>query len=449
MRTFFAVTLAALFLFSVAAWRLQPRLVEPGKTPLVWTSDDNPTRREQISLFNRLNPDISLRLDPNNAGMEKVIVQSLAGVGPDVFDCYDGFQLSAYVRAGIAVDVSRDLARAGIDVRRDLWSAATPNFMLDGRAYGFPTNVAVNGIWFNKDLFDRAGIPYPRGPWKWDTLVRVAQRLTQRDARGRIRQFGLVCDWYNWPHFVLQWGGRVYSPNGTRCVVDGPRTIAAIQFMHDLIYRYRVMPSPVEEAAMATQGGWGSGTITQFGAGRAAMALGGRWWLCTLRDYKRLRLGAVESPHLGRRVFRGYGRATLVNRTSPRRAAAIRFLLYEAGRPYNELVNAQADGIAPVIRFAYTPAYLHNPAHPEEDYNAVWRDMMREGVPDQVSPFVNGQAASRILNKQLDLVKNDQKSAAAAMRTAARLVNEEIQKTLDEDPSLRRRYDELTRGTAP
>ena len=70
---------------------------------------------------------------------------------------------------------------------------------------------------------------------------------------------------------------HLYTEDGTRCVVDSPQVLAGVQFMHDLIYRYRVMPGPVEEAAMATQGGWGSGTITLFGGAKAAMALGGRW----------------------------------------------------------------------------------------------------------------------------------------------------------------------------
>jgi len=142
-------------------------------------------------------------------------------------------------------------------------------------------------------------------------------------------------------------------------------------------------------------------------------------------------------------VFRGYGRASLINRNSPRRHHALKFLLYMAGREYNELINHQADALAPVKKYSYTEKYLHDPAFPEEDFNAVWRDAMNYAVPDEVSPFVNGQAVQRILNKQLDLVKSGQKSAADALRTAARLINEEIQKTIQRDPELRKRYEAI------
>ncbi len=445
MKYAFALIFGFLVLLTGVAQWIKPAPAPPGKTPLVWVSDDNPARREQIALFNRLHPEFDLRLDPSNTGMAKVIVQSIGGVGPDLFDCYDGFQLSAYVKSGIAWDVTDELRNAGIDVKKDVWKAVFPNILFEGRVYGFPTNAAVNAVWFHKDLFDAAGLPYPRGPWTWKEFIPLAQKLTARDQRGRIKHFGFLFDWWNWRQFVLQWGGRMYTPDGTRCIVDSPEAVAAVQFMRDLIYKYRVAPSPVEEAAIATQGGWGSGTISLFGAKKAAMALGGRWWLCTLRRYEGLRLGAVEAPHGKYRVFRGYGRATLINRHSPRRRAAVEFLKYMASRPYNELINRQADALAPVKRYCYTERYLHDPDHPDEDFNAVWRDIMNYGEPDQVSPFVNGNAASRIMRKQLDLVKNDQKSAAAAMRDAAREINKEIQKTLDRDPSLRRRYEALIR----
>jgi multiple sugar transport system substrate-binding protein len=436
----FVGTFVALVLLSVAAWRMQPEALAKGKTPLVWVSDDNPARRGQIALFNRLYPRYQLRLDPSNGGMEKVIVQSLGGVGPDLFDCYDGFQLSAYVKSGIAWDLTEALRQSGLDPRRAVWPAILPDLLSDGRLYGFGSNVCADAVWIHKTIFDEEGVPYPKGPWTWQQFIPLAQRLTKRDAQGRAVRFGFMFEWWNWLHFVDQWGGRVYTPDGTRCVVDSPQTIAAVQFMHDLIYKYRVAPSPVEEAAMATQGGWGSGTITRFGAGKAAMALGGRWWLCTLRDYQGLRLGAVESPHARYRIFRGYAKATLINKNSPHRREALQFLRYQSSKEYNDLINDQADGLGPVIHCAYTPRFFRNPQHPEEEYNAVWRDAAQRAQPDPINPFVNGQVASRILNKQLDLVKNDQKPAAAAMKDAARQINEEIRKSIEQDPSLRRRY---------
>ena len=446
MKYVFFGAFAVLLLLSVVAWSIQPRLAAEGKIPLTWVSDDNPARREQIALFNTLHPDFELRLDPSNREMAKVIVQCIAGVGPDLFDCYGGTQLSAFVKAGIAWDVTDQLEAAGIDVENDIWRCGHPHMLYEGRVYGVLNNASVDCVWFHKDLFDEAGLPYPKGPWRWEEFIPLAQKLMVRDAKGRIERFGLMFEWWNWRHFMLQWGGRAYTEDGTRCILDSPETVAAIQFMQDLIYKHHVSPSPVEEAAIATTGGWGSGTITFFGGKKSVMAMGGRWWLCTLRKYDGLRLGAVETPHGPKRVYRGYGRSTLVNKHGPRREEALTFLKYLAGREFSDLINRQADALGPVKRFCYTDTYLHNPEHPEEDFNALWRDVMQFGVPDDDSPFVNGSVADRIMQRQLDLVKADQKGAEAAMRTAAREINEEILKTLERDPSLKKRYEELIRA---
>lgn len=443
MKAVFAGILVLLLILTGYATWLQRPEDHGDKSPLVWVSDDNPVRQGQIALFNQLHPESDLRLDPGNRGMEKVIVQSLAGVGPDLFDCYDGFQLSAFVKSGIALDVTDELAQVGVHPLEDVWPAVFPNILHEGKVYGFPTNAAVDAMWFNKDIFDSEGLPYPSGVMTWDELIELAKRLTKVRPDGRVEQFGLLCDWRQWQQFVIQWGGSIYSADGTKCTLDSPEAIAGVKFLHDMIYVHHIMPSPVEEAAMAAQGGWGAGTIKYFQASKGAMAVGGRWWLCTLRDADSLRLGAFPCPDGPKHVYRGYGRATLVNAQGRNRRGAIEFLKYMAGQEYNDLVNHQADALAPVIKFCYTDNYLHDPAYPNEDFNQVWRGVMAKGQPDQISPFINGQRASRILNKQMDLVKNDQKSAKDALTTAAQQINEEIHKTLERDPSLRLRYQRL------
>ncbi len=445
MKTVFLWIFIVLIFLSVIAWKIQPQPVDKNKTVLTWVSDDNPVRSAQASLFNSLYRQFHLRLDPGNSGAEKIIVQSMAGVGPDLFDCYSAAELEAYVKSGIVWDVTDELKKSGIDINKSVWPVAYPTSIYEGHVYGFPTNTGAGVLWFNKAIFDRYHVPYLKGSLTWKQIVPIAQKLTIRDSNGRVKQYGLMCDWSGWSQFVRQWGGKVYTDDGTRCIVDSPEAIAGIQFMHDLVYKYRVTPSPSEESTMATKGGWGSGSISLFGGSKSAMALGGRWWLCTLRGYDDLRLGAVEPPHGRYRIFIGYSRSTLICRNSPRRYEALMFLKYAAGREYNELVNHQADGLAPVKQYSYTGKYLHDPAYPSEDFNAVWRDTMRYTEPSQRSPFIVGQADTRIINKQLDLVKTNQKSAADAMRTAARQINEEIQKSIKVDPALHAKYYALIR----
>ena len=446
MKYIFTGIFAFLGVMSVAAWLIRPKQMQDGKIILNWTVDDNESRQEQAALFSKLYPRYDLRIDEGNMDMSKVIVQSIAGVGPDIFCCYSGSDLSAYVKAGVALDITSEINAMGIDLSNDVWNGANPCLMYDGRIYGIPNNVAVDALWFNKDLLDTGGVLYPTGPWTWYDFLPIAKKLTIRDDKGRVKQYGFMFEWRQWPMFMRQWGGRVYCEDGTRCILDRPETIAAVQFMQDLIYKHHVSPTPAQEAAMSTQGGWGSGIITLFGGGHGATALGGRYWLIALRRFKELRLGAVESPHGPCRVYHSYGKATLINRKSPRSDQALDFLKYMLRPEYNELINDQADGLGPVKECAYTARYLHNPDFPREDYNAVWRDIMQYAVAEQQSLFVNGAVANRIIEGQLDLVKNRHKTAAEAMREATRRINEEIEKTLERDPCLRKRYAAKQKG---
>src|SRR5947207_2057531 len=128
MKYVFLGSFAGLVLLSVVAGLIKPHLETHGKIPLSWVSDPNPARLEQIALFNRMNPQYELKLDPSNSGMEKVIVQSLAGVGADFFNTYGGSQLAAYVKAGIAWYVTDELKKRGIDPIKECWPAIYPDF---------------------------------------------------------------------------------------------------------------------------------------------------------------------------------------------------------------------------------------------------------------------------------------------------------------------------------
>jgi multiple sugar transport system substrate-binding protein len=446
VKRLFIALFALLCALSVVAWEIRPRPSRDGRPAIVWVCDDNPARREQIALFERTHPGSRLALDPNTIGMEKAVVQCLAGVGPDVIVAYDGTQLATYARSGIAWDITDRLTSAGVNVRAGFWSGPEPTYLHDGRVYGLPTNAAADAIWLHKDLFEQQGVPLPTGPWKWDEFIGVAKRMTLRRADGSVEHFGFMLDWGTWQHFVMQWGGRLFNESGTVCTADSPEVIAATEFMSDLVYRHRVSPTPVEEAAMASRGGWGSAVMTQFAAKKGAMAMGGRWWLCLLRGCKGLSLGAVEAPHQARRVHRGYGKSLVINSMSPRREKALEFVLFMAARDYNELINHQADALGPVREFAYAEAYLHDPDFPEEDYNEVWRTALEHAQPESFSPFVNGYTVARIQSRQLDLVKNCAKTPAEAMRAVAREVNAEIARTVAKDPVLRAKYEDAVRG---
>ncbi len=440
MRTFLFIVSAALIVASIIVWKLQPPPTSDGRVVLTWVTDDNPARKGQAALYERLHPNIKINIDPVNGGVEKVIVQCLAGVGPDVFDAFDAFQLAAYVKSGVALDVTEQLHKAGVDLKRDAFPGALGTSVYAGRTYGVPTNLAADGLWYHQDLIREAGVTIPKGSWTWEQLIPIAQRLTKRGADGRITQYGLMFEWWNWRHFFTVFGARVFNQAGTKCTTDSREAIAAIQMMVDLVYKYHVSPTPVEESSIATQGGFGSGYISLLAAKRGAMAIGGRWWLGQLRGMKGLELGVAESPIGSIHASHAYGRGMLVNKQSDHLAEALKFQRFLSSDAYLNLVNDQADGAGAFLKSDETPRFLFNPNYPTERSNDVWLRIMKMGVGDEVSPFVDTNTVSRLIQTQIDLVQTGQKSPTEAMRAAAKNINEAIAKAVSEDPSLTEKY---------
>ncbi len=446
-KQFFGIVLLFLVALSCLVWSLRPKPDVSGRTALTWVTGYNPARTEQVALFNDLHPEYDLRIDPDNSGLEKMIVQCVAGVGPDLFDCNDSFWLSAFVKSGIAWDLTGELAAAGIDVRKDTWRATHSLCIYEDRIYGFPRNGGTDALLYNKKLFDAAGLAYPDRHITHDAFLKLAKALTIVNADGRVQQYGFQFSWAQYRHFLRQWDACIYTPDGTRCTLDQPEAIAAVTYLRDLIWEHRVSPTPQQEAAMASAGGFGAGAITLFGGARTAMVLGGRWWLCSLRNrqnFPNLSLGTAECQFGPVRQYRGYGGVVMINRNSPRRKDALKVLRFMAARPYNALINHQADALCPVKAFAEGDRFLHDPDYPEETYNDVWREVMKYGVPDEVSPFINGSVTDRIIADQLDLISNNLKTPEEGLRRATRQINEEIRKTLLRDPGLRERYEALT-----
>lgn len=376
---------------------------------IVWVTDDNPTRRGQMDGFTEATGK-AIRIDPTNGGVEKVIVQSLGGVGPDVFDCGDASQLTAFVRAGIALDITDELKDRGIDIERDAWPGSIGQSIYQGRVYGVPTNLAVDGVWFHDDLVPDELVQEP--PKTWDDLALIAQKLMKRDAQGRVSQYGLLFEWWAWKHFISSCGGQIFDEKGEKCLIDQPNAIRGIQAMHDLVYKYKVTPTPAEEASMTTQGGWGAGAINYFGVKRGAMAVGGRWWLANLSKFPDLKLNVLPSPTENGGRPRAYGRATIINKDSPNRKEAFEFLEYLASRKYNEIVDRDADATPAFKQFAN-----------RQGLNEVWTKMAEIAPTDRVSPYIAGNVVDRIITKQVDLVKANVKSPSAAMKSAAAEIN--------------------------
>ncbi|MCL5986858.1 MAG: ABC transporter substrate-binding protein [Actinobacteria bacterium] len=138
----------------------------------------------------------------------------------------------------------------------------------NGITYSLPSYVGNLALFYNKDLFEKAGIAGP--PTTWDELVDTAVKLTD-EANGI---YGLALNGNDGEcviqvtPFIAQNGGRVGKVDG-KIWINSPETVEALQYVVDLINKYKVVPSYTTYGYQQVR--------EAFMAGKAAMIIDGSW----------------------------------------------------------------------------------------------------------------------------------------------------------------------------
>ena len=227
-----------------------------------------------VDAFKVLNPNITVKVSVSDwtTYWDKLQTDLAGGNAPDVF-LMDGPLYPDYQTRDQLLDLSPLIARDGFDLSQLVDLAVQDFTAADGHQYGLPRDLNTIALFYNKTMFDAAGLPYPDGTWDWSKLVEVAKKLTKTSGNA-TSQWGFyteTSDMENyWSSLVWQAGGDILSPDKKSVLIDSAQAAAGIQFLQDLIYKDKVMQQPVA-----------GGTGDAFENGQAAMEANGSWLVPT------------------------------------------------------------------------------------------------------------------------------------------------------------------------
>jgi len=280
-----------------------------------------------------------------------------------------------------------------------------------GRLYAAPWYIDAGLLYYRKDLLEQYGLHPPK---TFEELVTSTQIILQRERNPNLYGFiwqgkqyeGLVC---NVLEYIWGNGGDILDASG-RVVLNSPRAIAAVQFMHDLIYRYRVSPEWVttadEEATRHT-----------FGAGKAIYMRNWPYaWNLFQQEGSAVRgkVGITVMPHFPG----GTSAATLggwqlgVNRYSRHKEAAIelvRFLTSQTSQRYIALTM----GFKPTRKALYADEVLKA----QQPFIVGLYDVLLQAKPRPVTPFY--LMMSQILQPEFSAAIVGIKTPEKALESAA------------------------------
>jgi raffinose/stachyose/melibiose transport system substrate-binding protein len=214
------------------------------------------------------NVTIDITVYENEAFKTAIAPRLQAGDPPDLFQSWGGGGLIEQVDAGLVKDITDDVD-PWID---DLNTAAVNMYQVEGKQYGVPFDLGMVGFWYNKDLFDQAGIDEP--PATWDELLDDVQKL--EDAGITPIALGEGDKWpgmFWWAYLALRNGGPdPMLAAGEDGSFDSEPFVEAGEQLEDL-----VALDPFQDGFLAAVWDGAGGQAATFATGGAAMHLMGQW----------------------------------------------------------------------------------------------------------------------------------------------------------------------------
>lgn len=191
---------------------------------------------EIIKDFEAKNPDVKVNLEVQSwENINDVVKTKIQGKqAPDILniDAFAGFANDQLLYQ--AKDVVSD------STLKDFQDSFSKNASIDGTQYGLPLIASARALFYNKDLFAKAGISSP--PKTWAELEAAAKKITDTGTAG----YGLPLGPEEAQGETAIWaygGGGGYG-DANKVTVDTPQNVEAVEFMKKLIDEKVTQPDP-------------------------------------------------------------------------------------------------------------------------------------------------------------------------------------------------------------
>ncbi|MCI1964360.1 MAG: ABC transporter substrate-binding protein [Ancrocorticia sp.] len=228
---------------------------------------------------------IDVETNPWNVINDKLMSGLSAGNGPDILT-YQADSAKGYIEQGAFISMDDFYADASNET--DTYRQNVVNdAMVDGKHYGVPMGHAPYSVYFNKEIFKKAGLTEADYPKTWDELVALAQKLTvDTNGDGTPDQYGIALadkDSGYIPTF-LQAAGSDLVVDG-KAALDTDTAKSVLTYWRDNIYAKQASPTNISL----------TDAQTLFTSGKAAMFFIGPWIVQTAKD-KGIDVGTFEFP---------------------------------------------------------------------------------------------------------------------------------------------------------
>jgi sn-glycerol 3-phosphate transport system substrate-binding protein len=207
---------------------------------------------------------------------------------------------------------------------KGFYPAFMENSQTGGKTWGIPFQRSTIVLYYNKEMFKDAGLDPNKPPATWKEMAEYAQKLTRRDASGKVTQWGVQIPASGFPYWLFQGlttenGVQLMNSAGTETYYDKPAVVEALQYWMDLTAKYKVHPEGLVE--------WGT-TPKDFFERKVAMMWTTTGNLTNVKNNAKFDFGVGMLPANKRRGSpTGGGNFYLFKQAKPeQQAAALKFI---------------------------------------------------------------------------------------------------------------------------
>lgn len=252
-----------------------------------FSGPDGVTMEHIVEAFNKEHPEIHVKMQiiPWGTYYDKVTLGLAFGGAPDVFVLHAS-RLPEFASHGSLADLSHLGGQFdSSDFVTKAWNAATYR----GTRYAIPLDCHPMGMYYNVDLFRKAGIEHP--PTTGEEFIADAHKLTKdTNGDGKPDQWGFAMTDIHLvgSTFLYQFGGRLLNETATQSTLDSPENIAGVKKLMSLSDTEKVSPPP------SGNDGW-----MNFQTGKVGMVFQGIWMIDSLDKQEGLHYAAAPVPFFG------------------------------------------------------------------------------------------------------------------------------------------------------
>ena len=245
-------------------------------TMVVWGGDlDKASYQERIDMYEASQDEVTIKLQliPSEQYEQKVQTMIASGDGPDIMQVAEGVNIYSSKNQILPLD---DLVKeSGLDLE-ERFGPVGDLYSYEDSVYAIPDRSGAMIVYYNKDLFDAAGVAYPTAEWTTEDAQAAMEKLT---IPGQQWGYGGAGWWAQWWSFAYQNGGQIIGDDG-RPAVDSPEVVEALQWANDLTHVHHVVPTAAEYADMGPD----MGGDPAFASQKVAMNTTGFWGIGTLLE---------------------------------------------------------------------------------------------------------------------------------------------------------------------